>query len=375
MRNLFSLRLGATLLACSFLFCEVPARAQGDYNAQKAQLKPLRFDTLANLRLVARNAIGKIIELRGTVKGTFARGENLAVLLQVGERENLVISAPPAFRGHAALRPGVSSRLLCRVDGATGNDIALTLVNATDAPEGPQLFKLEDDGEIIAPPDGGTLPLPEQIMIGPDAPLDPPQTRVPIVRRAPVAPASRSMGAGVVRPSAPITARPATPNPLFGFGEGQRAAYTALARRSNPRLGAIMADNIAAAILSAAQTHNLDPRFLAAIVKVESSFDPYCLSSSGAMGLGQLMPFNLRPLGVSNAWDPMQNLHGSAKMLRQNLDIYARQPNGTLLAVAAYHAGVGAVNRAGKQVPPRAATQKYVWKVYYAYRALAPELF
>jgi soluble lytic murein transglycosylase-like protein len=110
-------------------------------------------------------------------------------------------------------------------------------------------------------------------------------------------------------------------------------------------------------------------------VKVESSFDPYCLSSSGAMGLGQLMPFNLRPLGVANAWDPMQNLHGSAKMLRQNLNTFAGQRDGTLLAVAAYHAGVGAVNRAGKQVPQRASTQKYVWKVYYAYRALAPELF
>jgi soluble lytic murein transglycosylase-like protein len=136
-----------------------------------------------------------------------------------------------------------------------------------------------------------------------------------------------------------------------------------------------MADYIAGSILAAAQTHSLDPRFLAAIVKVESSFDPYCLSSSGAMGLGQLMPFNLRPLGVGNAWDPSQNLQGAARLLRQNLNTYARQPNGTLLAVAAYHAGVGAVNRAGKQVPPRAATQKYVWKVYYAYRALAPELF
>jgi soluble lytic murein transglycosylase-like protein len=93
------------------------------------------------------------------------------------------------------------------------------------------------------------------------------------------------------------------------------------------------------------------------------------------MGLGQLMPFNLKPLGVANAWDPMQNLNGSAKLLRQNLDIYGRQANGTLLAVAAYHAGVGAVNRAGKAVPQRASTQKYVWKVYYAYRALAPELF
>ena len=92
------------------------------------------------------------------------------------------------------------------------------------------------------------------------------------------------------------------------------------------------------------------------------------------MGLGQLMPFNLKPLGVKNAWDPQDNLLGSAKLLRQNLNVYAKQKDGTLLAVAAYHAGVGAVNRAGMKVP-KATTQRYVWKVYYAYRALAPELF
>jgi soluble lytic murein transglycosylase-like protein len=62
-------------------------------------------------------------------------------------------------------------------------------------------------------------------------------------------------------------------------------------------------------------------------------------------------------------------------MLRNNLNRFGGYQNGTLLAVAAYHAGGNAVERAGFQVPPKPATQRYVWKVYYAYKALAPELF
>lgn len=365
------MRLVLSTISCAvLLFSAQMVQAQGDYNAQKAKLKPASFNSLTELRVVARTYLGKVIELRGQVKGTFARGDNLALLLQVGVGESIVIEAPPSFKGASATRPGATSRFLCRVDGSVGNDVSLTLINASDAvdrSQGSQLFKVDDDAVVPPPPNGDTLPPPEQIMIGPDAPLTPVKQVVP-ARRRPSAPASRGMGA------IPQRSRAAS-NPYFGFEGDQRVAFKNLARRHNPRLADDMADYIAASIISAAQTHSLDPRFLAAVVKVESSFDPYCLSHSGAMGLGQLMPFNLRPLGVRNAWDPMQNLHGSAKMLRQNLNTYAGQPNGTLLAVAAYHAGVGAVNRAGKKVPQRAATQKYVWKVYYAYRDLAPELF
>jgi soluble lytic murein transglycosylase-like protein len=67
-----------------------------------------------------------------------------------------------------------------------------------------------------------------------------------------------------------------------------------------------MADYIAASILSASQTHNIDPRFLASVVQVESGFNPNAVSHAGARGLGQLMPFNLAPLGVGDAYDPMQ---------------------------------------------------------------------
>jgi soluble lytic murein transglycosylase-like protein len=93
------------------------------------------------------------------------------------------------------------------------------------------------------------------------------------------------------------------------------------------------------------------------------------------MGLGQLMPFNLKEAGVTDPWNPTQNIFGTAKLLRGHLDDYKNRSNGTLLAVAAYNAGPGAVRRAGFQVPDGAQVRRYVWKVYYRYKALAPDMF
>lgn len=353
-----------------------PVVAPGDYEAQKTKLKAKRVASLDALRALGRSVDGKVVELRGQIKGSFVRDGSRALLFQLDGAENFVIDAPVSFK-NPATKPGAFSRLLCRVVSVPGAEISLSLVNATNVPDPSQLFKTDDGDLVVAPPGGSELPPPEQIMIGPDAPLLPPkQIARPLNKVGPSQLSSRGLTARPDRaPLAPSRPSMQPANPYFGFNDSQQSAYKSLARRFNPRLSDEMAGYIASAIISAAQAHNLDPRFLAAVVQVESSFDPYCLSSAGAMGLGQLMPFNLRPLGVANAWDPVQNLRGSAKLLRQNLDTYARQTDGTLLAVAAYHAGVGAVNRAGKAVPPRAATQRYVWKVYYAYRALAPELF
>lgn len=365
--------------ALSAPLAQAQSASPAAYEALKINFKAVRYESLIQIRALGQSADGRVIEIRGQVKGAFARDGQRALLFQVGETENIVIDAPDALRTSSATQPGAKARFLCRVSRVAGADIALTLISASSAPEPVQLFKDEDLDAVAPPPAGQTLPPPDQIVIG--ATASTPPMRIIAGGPAPKAPVKRG---GSVLPSrglprAARSARSAPPSravsPYFGFDESQRTAFRNLARRNNPRLGDEMASYIATSILTAAQAHSLDPRFLAAIVTVESSFDPYCLSSSGAMGLGQLMPFNLRPLGVSNAWDPAQNLNGSAKLLRQNLDTYARQPNGTLLAVAAYHAGVGAVNRAGKAVPPRASTQKYVWKVYYAYRALAPELF
>ena len=353
-----------TLVLAVLLGLAVPVCAQSaDYETQRAAAKAPRFDSGAELREQSPPYLGKTIELSGTIKGVFGRGEGFALMLQLSDDSSTIIDAPAALRAQKAVRAGGFVRVLCRVESAKAGDVALTLSNITDKIEPVSLLKMNDDDGIALAAPSAPAPAPAAILLAPEMDLPP----------------APSMNAGAPG-SAPAprlvsqTNSKTTGNPYYGFSDQHRANYRVLIRRINTKLSDAQADNIAGALLVAAQTHNLDPRFLCAVIKVESDFDPSCLSESGAMGLGQLMPFNLKPLGVTNAWDPAQNLHGTAKLLRQNLDIYAKQKDGTLLAVAAYHAGVGAVNRAGMKVP-KATTQRYVWKVYYAYRALAPELF
>ena len=123
--------------------------------------------------------------------------------------------------------------------------------------------------------------------------------------------------------------------------------------------------DFAALINQAAKKYNVNPNLVQAVVKAESNFNPSAVSSAGALGLMQLMPATAAGLGVSNALDPAQNIEGGVKFLSQLLTHY----NGNVkLAVAAYNAGQGAVDRYNG-VPPYQETQTYVDRVLGYYNA------
>ena len=108
---------------------------------------------------------------------------------------------------------------------------------------------------------------------------------------------------------------------------------------------------------AATSRYDLPAGLLAAVAKAESGFDTRAVSSAGAQGLMQLMPATARGLGV-DPLDPAQAVDGAARMLSRDLGRF-----GSLdLAVAAYNAGAGAVQRYGG-VPPYAETQQYVRRV------------
>lgn len=114
-----------------------------------------------------------------------------------------------------------------------------------------------------------------------------------------------------------------------------------------------------------AQAQRIDPALIEAIIESESGFDPNATSRAGARGLMQLMPQTAAGLGVTDPYDAAQNVRGGTRYLRTLLDRFGDVE----LAVAAYNAGPGAVERYGG-VPPYAETQRYVRNVLARYREL-----
>lgn len=97
-----------------------------------------------------------------------------------------------------------------------------------------------------------------------------------------------------------------------------------------------------------------------AVMQVESAFNPAAVSPKGAMGLMQLMPATAQQYGVSNPFNPVENVRAGVKYLRELLDRYRDNEE---LALAAYNAGPGAVDKHGESVPPYKETRDYVARI------------
>ncbi|MCD6486073.1 MAG: lytic transglycosylase domain-containing protein [Syntrophobacterales bacterium] len=117
-------------------------------------------------------------------------------------------------------------------------------------------------------------------------------------------------------------------------------------------------------IKEASRMHGVSFPLLKAIMKVESDFNPKAISKRGAKGLMQIMPSNFKTLGISDPFNPRENIMGGALYFRQMLNRF----NGKVhLALAAYNAGPDSVDRSGG-IPPIRETENYVNKVMEYYK-------
>ena len=120
-------------------------------------------------------------------------------------------------------------------------------------------------------------------------------------------------------------------------------------------------------ISAASKRHGVSTHLLNAIIKVESDYNPRAVSRKGAKGLMQIMPETMKALNIANVFDPWENIMAGARYFKQ---LFNRYEGKLPLALAAYNAGPGVVDRFGS-IPPFRETEDYVEKVikyYYVFK-------
>lgn len=143
----------------------------------------------------------------------------------------------------------------------------------------------------------------------------------------------------------------------FSSLKSSRTQYTGQRFRKNKA-------KYAPIIAQAASKHQVDPKLLHAVIQTESAYRAKAVSTAGAVGLMQLMPATAERYGVTSRIDPVQNVNGGTRYLKDLLQMF----NSNLsLAVAAYNAGENAVKKYNNSIPPYPETRNYVKQVLALY--------
>ena len=291
---------------------------------------------------------GRVLDTAATVSGIVSAGDGRTALLSIagtgGTQTAISLPIPAGLQGASWLDSGAQVRVLLSV---VPDDPTL--------PSGLRLLAVAPQGDVVAAELQAARLHPRQAYVTFRSPRR--------VRHSVVYAADTNPG----HPAGALSARALS---IYG-------PYRTLVRRWNRRLSDTDVDKITTSILYFSDVNNIDPRLPVAMIIAESDFDLYSTSHTGAMGLSQLMPETARGLGVTNAYDPIQNIGAAVHILRGHLDSYGGAPANAgiipfsqiALTMAAYNAGPGAV-RKYHGVPPYRETQRYIQRVSSLYRQM-----
>lgn len=330
--------------------------------------------TYADVQDNAARYIGRVIELRGMVGGMAEGASSLSVMLNMDGGIAPALEVPKEEA--APLRDSTTPRIrvLARIaEGSSGNVVPLTVLAVVG------------EGEVDAQEKALEAQSAARNRKAELARQEREQWHQQVMRSAPRYSAPSPSRGSYVRSGAAFGYPPPAD---YSAGLGPRVhdwypAYFNFIFNHNRKLGANMAGQIAFYLLKFSDQHDVDPRLVTAMIIAESDFDPQSTSRAGAMGLGQLMPDEVKGLGLRSGYDIEDNLKGSIINLRTDLQTFSHLggSDGSLsidqirLAMATYNAGLGAVKKY-KGVPPYRETQGYVKRVIRLYRqfcGLPPE--
>jgi len=162
--------------------------------------------------------------------------------------------------------------------------------------------------------------------------------------------------------SARLSAAPSAKLSSFGHDIYLPSETSILTGKNRPAMS-LDRDGVEKLVREAAERHRVDPALIRAVIETESNWNPSAISRKGAVGLMQLIPTTAHRFGVNDMYSPQQNVDAGVRYLKTLLERY----NGNMeLALAAYNAGEGAVDRA-HGVPSFRETRDYVQRVQSAY--------
>lgn len=198
--------------------------------------------------------------------------------------------------------------------------------------------------------------------------VEPAKARKPPTRRAPKT--TQSITSVDTNSSGPAVSAPAeNPRPLVAptvsfYDSSSSASSNQSSALRGYTTGNAQVDEY---VINSGTNNGVDPLLLYSIMHQESSFKSHAISPKGARGLMQLMPFTAMRFGVTNIFDPRQNIEGGARYVRFLLDRFDGDID---LVLAGYNAGEGAVEKYGWRIPPYSETQEYVRRISRRYALL-----